>query len=291
MILLGSSPLWAQGSAYVPWQGQAQTGDTQDLLKNLRAMIAEAAQTNAADATFLDDLRRLADAYDNQWPVRLLYDDFRDGDFTRNPTWTVSAGTWRVDTRNRFTGLRSTIYTSSQTDTGNAPSDSNGQQLVAGLLGALLNQQNGQGQQRPEDQYALIYTPVVITNSFAARIEIASRDEGGRFDFGPYVGDKGNTSYLLSYVSTAQNGLVLSRVTSQGTTPIASSNGPIALEDNRSHTIDWRRDRNGKMIVALDGKTVIEAVDRAIRRPFAGFMLINSGGTYWIHSVAVNGVR
>ena len=89
----------------------------------------------------------------------------------------------------------------------------------------------------------------------------------------------------------AESGLVLSRVTPQGTQLLASSNGRIILEDNKSHLLEWKRDRAGKMTVALDGKQVIEATDTQLRSRFDGFLMDNSGGSYWIRSVEIAGAR
>jgi hypothetical protein len=76
-----------------------------------------------------------------------------------------------------------------------------------------------------------------------------------------------------------------------GVKPIANSNGPVHLEDGALHVIDWKRDRDGKMTVALDGKLVMEATDLSLRKGFDGFVLGNSGGTYTIHSITINGGR
>ncbi|MDK2907944.1 MAG: hypothetical protein PWQ87_402, partial [Candidatus Woesearchaeota archaeon] len=47
-------------------------------------------------------------------PVDGLYDDFNDGDYTSNPTWTVTAGSWEVSNGYlRTTGSQSKIYTPS----------------------------------------------------------------------------------------------------------------------------------------------------------------------------------
>jgi hypothetical protein len=43
------------------------------------------------------------------------------------------------------------------------------------------------------------------------------------------------------------------------------------------------------MTVVLDGRPVIEATDSGLRRPFGGLLMVNSGGTFGIRSVAVNG--
>ena len=80
-------------------------------------------------------------------------------------------------------------------------------------------------------------------------------------------------------------------MTTQGTQLLASSNGRISLEDDKSHVIEWKRDRAGKMTVALDGDQVIEATDTQIGKPFDGLLMDNSGGTYWIRSVEITGPR
>jgi hypothetical protein len=279
VLLLSGSPARAADSRYSPWQPPAQAGGMPDLLKNLRSLIDEAERSKAADPTFLDDLRQLADTYDNPWPVRLVYDDFRDGDFTSNPPWTVSAGIWRVDTKGRFNGLRSTVYGA---DTANAgPGGGQGFGSYAG------RPRQGGGN---DDEFAAIYLPVTISNSFAIRLEIAARDEGGRFDFGPYLG-RGNTAYRISYQPEAASGLTLTRVTSQGERVLGGSSGRVDLGDGKSHVIDWKRDRGGNMIVTLDGRPAITVADPMIRKPFDGFLMVNGGGTYWVRSVAINGTR
>lgn len=296
LLLFAGFPVQAQQSRYTPWQGQPQTGDMSELLKNLRSLTEQAERSKAADPTFLVDLRNLANAYDNPWPVKLLYDDFRRGNFTENPAWTVTAGTWQVENKGRFGGLHSAIDKPEAADA--APGTANGPDLISNVLGALLKQQSGQGAQenqrrnRPQrDEYASISTRVAISNPFAIRLEIASREAGGRFDFGPYLGQRSDSSYHVTYMPAAESGLVLSRVTSQGTQLLGSSNGRIGLEDGQPHVIDWKRDQAGRMTVALDGKPVIEATDTEIRRSFDGFLMVNSGGAYWIRSVAINGAK
>ena len=275
-LLLGGSPVGAADSRYSPWQPPAQAGGMPDLLKNLRSLIDEAERSKAADPHFLDDLRELADTYDNPWPVRLVYDDFRDGDFTSNPPWTVSAGIWRVDSKGRFPGLRSTVY---GPDTANAG---------PGGFGNYVGRPRQGGWS--DDEYAAIYLPIAIPNSFAIRLDVAARDEGGRFDFGPYLG-RGNAAYRLSYQPDVASGLTLTRVTSQGERVLGGSSGRVNLGDGKSHVIDWKRDRGGNMTVTLDGRPTITAADPMIRKPFDGFLMVNGGGTYWIRSVAINGTR
>jgi len=296
LIALVGLPAAAQDSRYKPLPSQAQTGDMPELLKSLRSLTDQAERSKAADPAFINDLRNLANTYDNPWPVKLLSDDFRDGDFTRNPAWTVIAGTWQVDTRGRFSGLHSTISKPKAASPQPGSTGTGTSEIIGGVLGGLLKQQQGaqgdrQAPQAAPDEHATIFAPVGITNAFAIRMEIASRDDGGRFDFGPSVGQRGDNLYRITYMPDAESGLVLSRVTNQGTQLLASSNGRVRLEDDKSHVIEWKRDRAGKMIVALDGAPVIEATDTQIAKSFDGLLVDNGGGAYWIHSVEISGAK
>jgi hypothetical protein len=306
VLVLVSSASEAQQSRYREWKTQPQTGELPELLDNLRKLTDQAEQSRAADPAFLDDLRKLTNAYQDrysyaaQWPVRLIHDDFHDGNYTRNPAWTVVAGTWQVITKGNTSALHNAVSKAEAAAAPSAPGPATTQDVLTNVFGAIVGQQSGRGtptqppttpvHPTPESS-ASILLPVAITNAFAARLEFTSRDPGGRFDFGPYVGQHGDTSYRVTYAPAAESGLVLSRVTNHGTQLLGSSNGRVGLEDDKPHVIDWRRDQAGKMTVALDGEQVIEATDTDIRKPFDGLTMINGGGAYWIHTIAVNGAK
>jgi hypothetical protein len=131
---------------------------------------------------------------------------------------------------------------------------------------------------------------VAISDQFYIRLELVSR-HGRQFSFGPYAGHRAQDSYQVTYVSGAANGLVLYRVSDRGSQVLGQSRGPINLDDNQSHVIEWKRGPAGKMTIMLDSRPVIEATDAGLRRPLSGFLMANSGGTYGIKSVAINGTR
>ena len=283
----------AQDSTYAPWQPPAQSRtqapDMPQLLKQLRILIAKAEKAKAADPVFLSDLRKLADSYDSPWPITVLYDDFRDGEFTSNPAWTVSSGKWRIDTK-YVGGLQTRVHT--QQNTSSSQGGYNNQNTVLGIIGSLLQpQQNNENPQDTQDESAAITTPVNIANAFYIHLEIASRDSAGRFDFGPYQSMHNNAGYFLTYAPGQANGLTLSGANGGNTKALVDSNGPIRLEDGALHAIDWKRDRGGRMTVALDGRVVMETTEQSLNLPFDGFVMANSGGTYTIHSITINSAR
>ena len=283
-LAAAAGPLSAQETRYGAWAQADDGGEVRQLLDSLKGLIDEAERARAADPVFLKDLRDLVNRYENPWQTRLLFDDFRDGDFTRNPVWSVSAGQYVIETRGAYIGLRSSIAAAA------APAPTGGQQDLAGaLLGALLQPRTTA--QPGGAQFASIYTAVRISNAFALRLELSSKERAGRLDFGPYQGASGNLAYRLAYRPGARPGLQLLRLGPQGTAVIASYDQPLALEDGWPHVVDWTRDRAGAMTVAVDGRTVITASDLGLRDPFDGFLVINSGGSYAIRSIAVDGTK
>ena len=106
---------------YSEWGGGDKQYDA--LVERLNELIDGAEKARAADPRLLQDLP----------PQKLVHDDFRDRNFTRNPAWTVVEGRFSVDSG---LGLRSVVAkvaapaeSSSKTDT---------MDLVKSVLGSLL---------------------------------------------------------------------------------------------------------------------------------------------------------
>lgn len=280
---MGGAAAQDNTNKYQQWPGAEGGGseDVNQLVQDIQKLIDQAEKDKAADPQFLDDLRGVLADYQNPWTTRLLYDDFSDGNYTANPTWTVSGGVFKVKKEGFNIGLKSSVIpqgvTPQQQSTGNVVLD-------------ILNAANPQQQQPTSFQYSAIYTPVKVSNAFATRIEFTSVDRFGRMDFGPYLGASGATAYRVAYLpGQTKDSLRLIRITSKGAVAIATYKGALNLEDNRRHVLEWTRDRNGVMSVVLDGQDMMQVTDRTITKPFDGFLMINSGGTYWVRSVTVDG--
>ena len=289
LLPVGLTPA-ALAADYQPWQGPyntgnpGQPGDNQQLVKQLRQLIRSAEKAKAADPAFLRDLKDLADSYDNPWPNQIFSDNFSNGQYPDNRRWQVTAGNWRIVTQ-PSPGLLTRVDTQQQGQFGN-----NGQNVLSGLLGALISPQGGgQSQNQQNNRYAGISAPVNIPNAFNLHFEFAASSDSTRFDLGMYRGNN-DGGYFLTYTPTAPRGLTLSAVVpGQGNRQIGSSNGPLNLNDRANHAIDWKRDRDGRMTVMVDGRPIMTVSDTSLHKSFDGFVMGNSGGSYIIRSVTITG--
>jgi hypothetical protein len=294
LIGLGASSIGAtalaEESTYQPWAGatQAQANQTSDqklnsLVTDLNALIKKAETANAADPNFIADLKKLTAKY----PVTaalpastagqvFLYDNFSDGNYTANPVWKVSAGSWKVDTKGATVGLNSTIgQSSSNKVTGN--------DVLKAILGV-------QEQQAPQSTYASIYTVAPIASTFKMTLKLTSFNKNGPLNIGPYQGASASSGYRLVYQPGNETGLVLQRIVGNQVTQVGSFNDPISLEDGKVHELIWQRESTGKMRVYLDNQQLIIATDTQITGGFDGWLNVNQGGAYWIREIKVVGI-
>ncbi len=297
MVLGGLGAAFAPEAAaqqrYSTWQDQSEqtppaVGQEDEKLnkfiKELNGLINDADRYRAADPKFIRDLRRLVRRYGNRFQVRLLSDDFSDGDFTRNPAWTVTAGRYWVE---RGYGLRSTPALARAEE-----QRSSRDQLRSALLGVLRDRMSEQNQdQKPTRGHAAIHVRQAITNSFSIRFELTSWEKRGQFELGTYQDGNDGIGYRLIYEPGAMPPLRLTRASERGSSIIESYNQTLVLEDQKVHVFEWTRSRRGRMVVKVDGKELIRASDRATKNPFDGIVSINDGGDYVIRSITVMGTK
>ncbi|GAB2177618.1 hypothetical protein [Dongia sp. agr-C8] len=261
---------------YKPWAGAAGQ-QMKSMIAELKTKIAAAEQSQAASPDFLEDLKATVAKYEAMQnsggaaapATKIFADDFSDGDYTSNPTWKVSAGTWAIDQGGTNKGLVSKVR----------PQKVN----LNNVLGALLSNQQGTAQ----NQFASIYTPVKIPNAFSLKVTLTSKDKQGGLNLGAYQGASGSTLYRMVYQPGAAPGIAIQKVTSAGATTLGSLNSIVNLEDGKPHTLLFTRDAAGKMAVKLDDKEVATATDTSIKGDMAGLLFINSGGAYYLRDITV----
>lgn len=259
--------------------GQASPALLEDLQDTLRTARAEPEVPPAPE--------------EEQWPWRrvLLNDAFRDGNYTRNPAWTVAAGQFWVESG---LGLR-TVLESPQPPA-QARQEAQPQDLPQAIIGAILEQAipPQAGEVPPEEapagppEYAEIYVDQTITNAFAIQLELIPRQILASLVFGPYQGRERAVGYRLAYSPELPHGLQLLRVTRSGSSVIEAVDH--RLRPDRQHTLQWTRNSGGEMVVSIDGKELFRTVDRSFADPFDGFTLINQGGDYALREITIYGV-
>ncbi|MFE0755727.1 hypothetical protein ACFW16_17335 [Inquilinus sp. NPDC058860] len=270
---------------YAPWQ-PPQQDRSKALLDDLSRMVGQAERDKAASPDFIADLKGLVQRYSastapaeppvpaqppaasTQPPAaapapapapatpaqpaslagtRVFSDDFSDGNYTANPAWTSLQGTWSVD-RN---GLHS--------DTKAA----NGQQ---GGVAAIALQQG-------------------LKNNFGLEFELTDIANQGQFEIRVYQGTSKDSGYRLVYLPSNSPVFALYRAGRSGITQVAQTTNTAPLRRGDRTRLTWTRDAAGRMVVALDGKTVIEASDNGFRDGWNGVMLVNFGGDFALRSV------
>lgn len=312
-LLLVSQVGQAQQSRYssdwrqTPSPGQngavaGRSAELDELLKELERLTSEAERGRAADPRFLADLKDLARRYSWPWHKLVVLDDFQDGDYSRNPQWVVSSGSFAV----RPEGLVTTVAAPSRdvepNQTTEPPPEQDSGDFARQLLGGVLKElsrdhrgnDTGAAQQnaaaaRQSVSEARIHLRRQVPNQFAVRVELQSRTrQQGRLELG--VGQGPNAlGYFLVYNAGSSPALSLVRKGTRGSAVIEAVSERISLEDGQTHALLFTRDKTGDMTVALDGKTKFRVSDRAFRSPFDRFVVSNTGGDFSIQTVAIYG--
>lgn len=273
-------------------QFTAGDGRTQELVEQLKELIRAADQDRRSNPAMTKQLRDLVRRYDWPWRVSLLYDDFRDGDYTNNPRWNVTNGEFRVA---RGSGLRS--YIDPPTAQARRPVNRRGDGSAIEVLGDLLlgtRDRETEPAQTNVKSESEIFTRVGITNAFVVKAQLNIRrytDRDTAIEFGPYQGDDRSSGYRLAYKSGRKPSLTLLRFSPGRSAVIEMTDQEITLADGNLHTIEWRRNSDGEMLVLLDNKEIIKTVDRASDDPFDGFAMINKGGEFEVKRVSIFGTQ
>jgi len=272
--------------------GPVGGGQTQELVDQLKELIRGAEQDRRSNPAITKQLRDLVRRYDWPWRVSLLYDDFRDGDYAYDPRWVVNHGEFRVA---RGAGLRSYLdpSTSGMYRTSDRRSESPALELLGELLLGARERAVGETQSSSQSE-AEIFTRVGITKAFALKLQLNIKnyvDRKSRLEFGPFQGEERKSGYRLAYESGRTPSLSLLRFGPNRSAVIEMVDQGIVVDDGVPHTLEWRRNNDGEMVVLLDSKEVMRTVDRAHDDPFDGFAVINKGGEFELKQVSILGTQ
>jgi hypothetical protein len=284
-------------AAALPTQGRSAA--LNELLKELKGLVGEAEQMRAADPRFLRDLRRLARRYSWPWSQLVAIDDFTDGNYTKNPRWTVISGKFQVGYDGLVTRF-SKRRLQARTTGDNREQSRNDRDVGRDLLGSIFRELSRNDRSRREQEpsrpahiqnstEAKIELRQSIPNSFALQVVLRARDvTGGELRFGLGQGKAGNGYYLV-YTPGEWSPISLVRSGARGEAVIEGSSTKVKLDDGADHTILITRSRRGSMRVSLDGKQLFQVRDRTFKSAFDRFVMINRGGIYTVRSVSIHG--
>lgn len=280
-------PAAATAQSSGPWQAPASSDK---LVGELKALVDKGARENLARRSYIDDLRALVARYDWAWTRLLLADAFADGNYTANPAWTVRSGKFEVT---RDFGLLSTQSLPKQSSSA-APGQSQGnvgQQLLGAVLQQMIQPQGQQGGQQaaPAATRSDIYTPVATPNGFDLRIVLRSRNEEGRFEFGPYIAGEQDQGYRIVYTPGGEPSLAIVRYSAFGSGVVDTAQQAVTLDPNTNNNVQWLRWPSGEMAVYVNGKEVIRTQDRNFTKGFDGFIVSNLGGTHAVREITLYG--
>ena len=257
------------------------------LTNDLRDLIERGRQRRAAHDWFLTDLAALVDRYDRPWRRELIWDDFRDGNFKTNPTWSVISGQFWIDAQY---GLRTAKMIENRPQRQTDVHDDIAADLLNRFLEQTINEISGDSMQRQRGP-AEIYSVKNIGNAFAVKLLITVFSDAGALELGPYEKSQRDTGYRLMLSPSRPARINLLCATSRGKNVIESSSQNMKLTTGRQYTLLWTRDHDGKMVVSLDNKNLFHTVDRSLKQPFKGFVIRNLGGEYGIREISVHGMK
>ncbi|WP_120498060.1 peptidoglycan-binding protein [Kiloniella sp. EL199] len=251
------------------------------LMRQLRELDNDGQKSALSGTQYKQRISALLADYDRPWSTRVLYDSFRDGDFTLNPRWFVESGDFDVVNREY---LYSSVPVAEIKTT---EKNKKGAEEIVGIFSNIFLKGSGNSQREKQYKgYAELYSSTDITNSFSARVNLNGLLDNGRLNFGVYQGTSRINGYSLSYITGTKSTIILTRTSSEGKATLGTVNLDQSLS-SEIHNVELRRDNRGKMEVVLDDKILFDAEDTSLKGNFDGFVIGNQGGDFRLYEVEV----
>jgi len=268
----------------------APEDQTQEFIDQLKKIVQKGEDERKAEGPFLAELHDLIGRYDWPWRDRVFHDDFKDGDLTKDPVWTIVSGDFWVDSNKRLV-TRFRAPAQKRKTSSDAEEEDTRDQIIKTILGEILKEKGEESNRSSQPTKAEIYSSVKISNSFSMDIELLMLGGGNKavLEVGPHKGQQRDGGYRLIYVGGQNPTWELVRQSRRGTSIIDISKSALILNDGRPHVIQWQRFSDGGMIVAVDGEVIIRNRDRGFQDFFDGISILNHNGDYAFVRIDVAG--
>jgi hypothetical protein len=274
--------LWMCWGIVLPVMGHTADTDRQvlnALLTELEQKIGKADERMVAHPKFLDELRALVKQYRAKLRVVFFSDDFSDGDYRYNPAWVVDSGSFQVNASHR---LSSEVIQERPA----APQASREKSSpFSGIVRDILSSPKEESKKEAPPSVvreSRIHTLAQVGPAFEVDLTLVSKSSSGSMEIVLMGGNPPIPQYRMVYhpAPSAERPIEIIRERDGRSYQIESANQYPSLDDGLPHRIQWSRDSQDRLRVAVDGKEVLSTYEGFYRNPFTGLALVNKGGTY-----------
>ncbi len=281
----------------------------QGLLEELRTLTQKSREQRAADRWLQRALDDLVARYDRPWTRTLLFDDFRDGDYTRKPAWKRLEGRFEVQRGRGLVawdpGPDTVTEAPRHSDNGDTSSSSDPADLGVALVGALLEQALGPAsrdtreRQREDDATEPRREPkgpnrlrikAGTTNAFSLATTLrASSTPVTHLEIALLQDTRGRYGYRL-IVETGKRGFIELQRLRRGRAAVVENQALAGrLGDGRLHDLVWQQRPDGTVSLMLDETLLFRVRDHAFRDGYPWLELRHDSGDIEIRSIRVEG--